>query len=433
VIVSKDKKRNIQERPKTIRDHVKILGKKYIPEELKPYVYEIYSFIDHWAMRVLSFGARLKFQKLPVVAELSNKTTIQIMQTTFYDLDGENYFCGGAERYLNDLSQVILEMGYTPFIVQFGNKFWHRKHGNIDVFGVPSKHSLWLLNQFAHMNPFGEPALRIYSPFTLAFPSTSSNAIGISHGIFWDHPHMMLRALRSVTKAFSNLKTLVSVDTSTLSWFRGTIPSKLVNKDIRYIPNYVDLSSFHPVEKQGKKIRIVYPRRLYSQRGYFLVDAIAENILNKYPEVEIHFVGHADESAREAVEDLVANSKGRVLWYQKPDDQMYKVYQEADIVLIPTVASEGTSLSCIEAMATGNAIIATNVGGLSDLIIDGYNGLLISPNSQDLQRAIEKLIESSDYRAQLGAKALEVSKCFDKKIWESRWREILKNACPPRA
>ena len=53
-------------------------------------------------------------------------------------------------------------------------------------------------------------------------------------------------------------------------------------------------------------------------------------------------------------------------------DEMNKAYQNADITLIPSLYSEGTSLSCIEAMACGNAVIATRIGGLSDLIINDF-------------------------------------------------------------
>ena len=77
-------------------------------------------------------------------------------------------------------------------------------------------------------------------------------------------------------------------------------------------------------------------------------------------------------------------------------------------------------------MATGNAIIASNVGGLSDLIIDNYNGLLINPpNSQELQQKIEELISNPNLRKRLGDNALAVAQCFDQKIWQAKWLEIL--------
>lgn len=412
-----------------MKSRLKKLARRYIPNFLHPYIYRLYAHINY-IKNVINVSLKMRkvtadFINSPIIKNLSNLTTIQIIQPSFYDLDGFHFFSGGAERYLNDLSQIIVAMGYTPFIVQQGKTFWHKKHNNIDVFGVPSGNSFRLLNLFAHKPYFGKPRIRIYSPFTLAFPKVDKNAIGISHGIFWDRPHST-KLLPIILKSFLNVGIFVSVDTSTLSWFRATIPNKLTYKNMKYIPNYVDLKTFYPIARENnQKITIIYPRRLCHERGYFNVIKIAADILSKYPNVELHFVGHADSLTVSASKKLVKKFPSRVLLYKMLDKDMYTVYQQADIILIPTVASEGTSLSCLEAMATGNAIIATNIGGLSDLVIDGYNGLLIGPTAQELQNAIERLIINPDLRSSLKNNALEVAKSFNKSIWESRWTEIL--------
>ena len=66
-----------------------------------------------------------------------------------------------------------------------------------------------------------------------------------------------------------------------------------------------------------------------------------------------------------------------------PFNEMDKLYKEADISIIPTLHSEGTSFTCLESMASQLPIIASNVGGLGNLIIDGFNGILINPNEKN--------------------------------------------------
>lgn len=99
-------------------------------------------------------------------------------------------------------------------------------------------------------------------------------------------------------------------------------------------------------------------------------------------------------------------------------NKMNEVYQHADISLIPTLYCEGTSLSCIEAMACGNIVISTNIGGLPNLIINDFNGVLINPDKNELLEAVENILVNEDYRNKLQKNALEVSKEFSKEKWE---------------
>jgi glycosyltransferase involved in cell wall biosynthesis len=108
-------------------------------------------------------------------------------------------------------------------------------------------------------------------------------------------------------------------------------------------------------------------------------------------------------------------------------EDMHKAYVDSHIVLVPTMYSEGTSLSCIEALATNNAVIATNVGGLPNLIVDGYNGKLIRADYIELAAAIEELAGDRTRLATLAAHGLESSAAFAKKEWENRWREVIES------
>jgi len=411
--------------PLSFKLAIKKAAKKILPAAVQPYAFQVYTYASSVRHRLVLNRSLKEVVNHDALKRLRSSNVVQILQPTFYDIDGTQYLSGGAERYLCDLCQVIKELNHVPFIVQTGSRFWHRVHDGIDVFGVPSGSSYKLLNFIAHHSLFGTPKLRIYSPFSLASPKADANSIGISHGVFWDHKHAT-HFIPDIRQCFSNLKILVSVDTSTMSWFRGSLPAEVAKHAMSYVPNYVDLTHFFPASpRDDGKIKILFPRRLYEARGYFLLDAIIPDILDACPAVEIHLVGHADEVAKSAVAKRVSQYPGRVMHYNLPADRMNEAYQQADIVLIPTVASEGTSLSCLEAMATGNAIVATNVGGLSDLIINGHNGLLIDPNSDALREAITDLINDPTLRRELGNNAIKVARCFSKDRWRATWGHIL--------
>ena len=132
--------------------------------------------------------------------------------------------------------------------------------------------------------------------------------------------------------------------------------------------------------------------------GYLFLDAIGV-ILRKYNFASVLLVGFIhDREIKCRLMKLMRLFPGRIKHLLLNPGEMPAVYREADITVIPTLYSEGTSLSCLEAMASGNAVIATFIGGLPNLIIDEYNGLLISPEVGDLVDSISRLLEDETLR-----------------------------------
>jgi len=363
---------------------------------------------------------------------------IFLITRVFFDPSGNNMQFGGAERYLLELAQVIRSIGYKPVILQCGNDHWLRYYLDVPVVGIKVGEAYDLfITELEKLAPKG--ALAIYSPFELYSEKIGIPAIGISHGVYWDDERYqgskesLLSTIDHFKAALAKLNTLVSVDTNTLNWFR-TVDFSSAQKG-EYIPNFVDLQQFSAKEfseRDQSRVVIVFPRRLVKQRGFWLVHDILPAVLDKYSYVEFHFVGKAAPQEQIAINDMVSKYPGLVRWYFLPPEEMHSVYEKADITLIPTIQSEGTSLSCLEAMAAGNAVIASNVGGLPDLIIDGYNGILIEPNDQELLTAITRLIDDHNLRRKLGDRGREVVKNFSLEVWQERWRNVLTRTVPAR-
>ena len=75
----------------------------------------------------------------------------------------------------------------------------------------------------------------------------------------------------------------------------------------------------------------------------------------------------------------------------------------SDFFLLPSL-TEGLPLSVLEAMSHGLPIVATDVGGIPELVTDGVHGLLVPPKRADLlASAIEKVVASADLRERFGA------------------------------
>ena len=277
-------------------------------------------------------------------------------------------------------------------------------------------------------------SLHIYSAFNEAFPVVASPSIGISHGVSWDsNTNVATDAIDFWRSKYIFIKSaelcdrLVSVDTNTANWFQ-TVDYNLGNQKFDVIPNYVDTKEFKPRKdylKLNKRIKITYPRRLYEPRGLYLALNIASRIIDKYPNVEFHFVGKGFKKDLDAVEEVRKKYPKNIYCYSKSPYEMHEVYESTDISLIPTLYSEGTSLSCLEAMASGNVVIANRIGGLTDLIINGYNGYLIEPDEESMFETLNHILTNYEEVEKIKKRAVESAKVFNKSIWKDRWKKVL--------
>ncbi|MDZ7372102.1 MAG: glycosyltransferase family 4 protein [candidate division KSB1 bacterium] len=97
----------------------------------------------------------------------------------------------------------------------------------------------------------------------------------------------------------------------------------------------------------------------------------------------------------------------------------------ADLFLLAS-EDEGLPLALLEAMAAACPVIACNVGGVAEVIQEGFNGLLIEPRSpQAIKEALLKLAAKAELRRMLGDKAAETAKArFSAENMVSKYAEL---------
>ena len=166
------------------------------------------------------------------------------------------------------------------------------------------------------------------------------------------------------------------------------------------------------------KIRCLFPRRFSVYRGTLVFAEIVARLAPAYPQVTFAFAGDGDCTEQvHALRDTVPG----VEMYRRAAEEMPEEYLRADIVVIPTLRTEGTSLACVEAMAAGCAVVATRVGGLCNLIIPDYNGLLCQPTRESIEQGLRYLLDHPAEIDRLGQRAREVTAAsFSREQWERR-------------
>lgn len=355
---------------------------------------------------------------------------IDIININFFDWNGEKVFKGGAERYVYDLAHMLQSSGFQLRIIQNANFAFEKDFHGISVIGVQTNEGQYIRGLSKKFRKFCINAdLIIASPLDLACELYELNVIGINHGIHWDHKLINISniSINNYQNIFDALKIClksVAVDTNFLNWVQTYDYS--LRQHIAYIPNYFDGTQFFPVEKNFEgRIRVLYPRRLYDARGIFITLKAFDYLFTKHADVELYLVGQADPQQSSIILEFINKHPGRVFWEEFNMNEMPAAYQASHITLIPTLYSEGTSLSCLEAMATNNAIIATNVGGLPNLIINHFNGLLIDPNTESLIKAINFLLFDRNTLRTLASNSVGVSRVFEKNKWLKQWKNVI--------
>lgn len=143
--------------------------------------------------------------------------------------------------------------------------------------------------------------------------------------------------------------------------------------------------------------------RLVSIKGHQYFLKAAKDVLNTFGDSSVRFLVIGDGELRKKLESHCREIgiEGSVTFLGWRDD-LEPIYADLDVVVLSSL-NEGTPVSVIEAMASGKAVVATRVGGVSDLIEDGISGMLVpSKDPISLAQAIIKLLKDPNLRLRLG-------------------------------
>ncbi|SFW99044.1 Glycosyltransferase involved in cell wall bisynthesis [Thermoactinomyces sp. DSM 45891] len=147
----------------------------------------------------------------------------------------------------------------------------------------------------------------------------------------------------------------------------------------------------------GGKPVLLFVGRIIPQKGlHHLLEAFVE-VVKQEPNVKLLVAGssyYGKEIETEYLKKcrkIVETCATQVEWLgYVPNDQLPSIYQLADLLITPSVGNESFGLVNLEAMATGLPILSTSVGGIGEVVQDGVNGKLLSPDI--LSKRIEKIL-----------------------------------------
>ncbi len=180
----------------------------------------------------------------------------------------------------------------------------------------------------------------------------------------------------------------------------GAKPSK-----VKLIYNGVDLKRFQAVPKVKEEMRrklgipqnaivVLTVRRLVYKNGVDTLLESANIAIKKNPRIVFLVVGKGPDmnSVHTQIKQLGIETNFKLVGFV-PDEELAAYYNTADLFVLPSKSGEGLPLVALEAMACGLPVIATNVGGINEILINKFGRLVPPNNPQALSEAILEFAE----------------------------------------
>jgi glycosyltransferase involved in cell wall biosynthesis len=194
---------------------------------------------------------------------------------------------------------------------------------------------------------------------------------------------------------------------------------------------------------RGKGRKLVFVGRVSPEKGVHVLIEAFRTVAARHPDASLDIIGHthpmpqafycdlADDEERAALlpfyrDDYFQRVKqllplevtNRVRFVGTVDHQsIHKVYQNADICLIPSICEEAFGMPAAEAMAAGVPVIGARTGGIPEIIDDGHTGFLVPKYDSDaLAAAMCRLLENDEMRLSMGRAGRE--RCAAQFTWD---------------
>ncbi len=145
---------------------------------------------------------------------------------------------------------------------------------------------------------------------------------------------------------------------------------------------------------------------LFPRKGLeYLVQAI-EDLTKAFPQIFLVIVGTGDCDYEQQLKNQVAQLKlTKQVMFAGFQDQPSCFISQFDVFVLPSVL-EGLGIVLLEAMTLGKPIVASNVGGIPEVVQHGKTGLLVNPaDVESLSEALVILLNDPEKRALMGAEA----------------------------
>jgi glycosyltransferase involved in cell wall biosynthesis len=177
---------------------------------------------------------------------------------------------------------------------------------------------------------------------------------------------------------------------------------------VRVIRNGIDLGRYRASGRRdaAADFTIGYIGQLIGHKG---IAILLEALTFMSDNTRLTIVGDGEQAAY--LKDLShrLDVQGRVEFMGKVDNRhIATIHERLDVVVVPSIWPENSPVVITEAMASGIPVVASDIGGIPELVEDGVTGFLVPPrDARALAERVEYLRRRPDERRRMSAQAVE--------------------------
>lgn len=216
---------------------------------------------------------------------------------------------------------------------------------------------------------------------------------------------MYLRPMTPMGATLRSARWLVAPSEAALHSYRAAVPGIAARSSL--IPNSLPPPGIDPTPLPPGESRIVCVGRLDAQKGFDLAVAALARLRPRRPTLKLVIAGDGparpalERQAKELAVDDAIGFLGAV-----PPAKVPQLLQSASVVVMPSRAHELFGLVCLQAAQMARPVVASSLGGLREVVVDGVTGLLVPPGDEDaLVSAVAGLLDNPERAAEMGRSA----------------------------
>jgi len=345
---------------------------------------------------------------------------------------------GGVETGTLDLAKYLVRLGHRAVVVSNGGELVKEVesagaiHYKLPVHKKSIISMVRLISRLAQIIKKEEIDIvhaRSRAPAWIAYFAcrrTKALFITTCHGYYKKHPFSTIMGWAKRVIALSNVIARHMIDDF-------GVPSER----IRLVPRSVDLERFKyisPDKKRGSEFNVGIIGRMTPLKGHsHFIKAMAK-VARNIPRLKIWIVGDASSSRQSYKEEIQVLVKRLGLWhcteFLGTQRDIPQILSQLDLLVLATVTHEAFGRVVIEAQAAGVPVVATQVGGVIDIIENEKTGLLVPPADPDSMAAcVMQIFRDLPLAAQLAENAYKkVQEKYNIELMIKNTLEVYKDA-----